>query len=108
MPQIAKPKRLSPTRPRQHTAPFDRWSLVHLGTGGLMGWVMQPFVALSIMVLWEPLELLILSPLLGRAGIVFGDESVQNSLSDIFFDVVGVALGVWLLANLVSPPFRLF
>jgi len=81
---------------------------VHLVTGMIMGWVMRPFIALSIMVLWEPLELLVLSPLLARADIVFGDESLQNSLSDIVFDVVGVALGIWLLANLASPPFHLF
>jgi hypothetical protein len=73
-----------------------------------MGWVMQPFVALAIMVLWEPLEILILSPLLARVGIRFGYESLNNSLSDIFFNVVGVALGFWLLTYLVSPPFHLF
>ncbi len=73
-----------------------------------MGWVMRPFVALSIMVLWEPLENLVLSPLLWRAGIVFGDESLKNSMSDIFFDVIGVALGVWLLTSLVVAPFYLF
>jgi hypothetical protein len=108
MPQISKPKHLGPTRPRQHTAAFDRWSIVHLATGIAMGWVMRPFIALSIMVLWEPLELLILSPLLARADIVFGDESLRNSLSDIFFDVVGVALGTWVLAHLITPPFHLF
>lgn len=73
-----------------------------------MGWVMQPFVALSIMVLWEPLELLVLSPLLARRDIVFGDESVKNSLSDIFFDVLGVAAGTWLLGAAATPPFHLF
>lgn len=73
-----------------------------------MGWVMQPFVALSIMVLWEPLEILVLSPVLDRFGIVFGYESIRNSLSDIFFDVIGVALGAWLLSAIATPPFHVF
>lgn len=87
---------------------FDRWSIVHLVTGIIMGWVMQPFVALSIMVLWEPLEILVLSPVLDRFGIVFGYESIRNSLSDIFFDVIGVALGAWLLSAIATPPFHVF
>jgi hypothetical protein len=74
----------------------------------MLGWVMRPFVALSIMVLWEPLEILVLSPLLGRLGIRFGYESLRNSLSDILFDVIGVGLGAWLLTNLAVPPFHLF
>lgn len=81
---------------------------MHLVTGMALGWVMRPFTALVILVLWEPLEILILSPLLAKAGIKFGYESLRNSLSDIFFDVLGVALGVWVLANLVGPPFHLF
>lgn len=87
---------------------FDRWSLVHVGTGILVGWVMQPFVALSLMVLWEPLEILVLSPFLDRYDMVFGYESPRNSLSDIFFDVVGVALGAWALGALATPPIHLF
>jgi hypothetical protein len=85
---------------------FDMWSLVHLATGILMAWVMDPFVALLIMVLWEPLEILVLSPLLAKVGIVFGHETLRNSLSDIFFDCVGVAVGYWVLTPLVPPPFH--
>ena len=87
---------------------FDVWSLVHLATGILMAWVMDPFVALLIMVLWEPLEILVLSPLLAKVGITFGHETLRNSLSDIFFDCVGVAIGFWLLTPLYDPPFHLF
>jgi hypothetical protein len=108
MSRPANPRRISVTKPRRNNAWFDIWSIVHLVTGTAMGWVMQPFVALAIMVLWEPLEILILSPLLARVGIRFGYESLNNSLSDIFFNVVGVALGFWLLTYLVSPPFHLF
>lgn len=92
---------------RRNEALFDVWSVVHLLTGVILGWLLSPFLALLIMVLWEPLEVLILSPMLARRGIVFGHESLKNSLSDIFFDVLGVALGYWVLLNIFSPPFYL-
>jgi len=87
---------------------FDLWSIVHVLTGILLGWIMSPFVALLIMVLWEPLEILVLSPFLAKFNIVFGYETIRNSLSDIFFDCVGVALGFYVLSNLLDPPFTLF
>lgn len=93
---------------RRNDALFDGWSIVHICTGVAMGWVMPPFVALLLMVLWEPLEILILSPLLARYGITFGFESLRNSLSDIFFDSIGVLAGAYLLTQLVLPPFYLF
>jgi hypothetical protein len=108
MPKTKKSRRLSVVKQRRNSALFDNWSIVHVVTGIGMGWVMRPFIALSIMVLWEPLEILILSPLLARRNIKFGYESLRNSLSDIFFDVVGVALGTWVLAHLFIPPFHLF
>jgi hypothetical protein len=95
-------------RHRRNDALVDGWSFVHLVMGVLGGWLMDPFVALLILVLWEPLEVLILSPLLARIGILFGHESLRNSLSDVAFDGIGVAIGYWLLSNLVEPPFRLF
>lgn len=99
--------RLLQTPPRNARF-FDAWSLVHLVTGIGLGWVMSPFIALVLMVLWEPLEILVLSPLLMKAGVVFGYETVKNSLSDIFFDCVGVCLGAYALTGLWSPPFHLF
>jgi len=108
MSQRTSLKPVSLIKPRRNGALFDTWSLVHLATGVALGWVMRPFVALSIMVLWEPLEILILSPLLARVGIKFGYESLRNSLSDILFDVIGVTLGAWLLTNLAAPPFHVF
>ena len=74
----------------------------------LMAWVMAPFVSLLILVLWEPLEILVLSPLLARRGILFGHESLRNSLSDIAFDCLGVAIGYWGLTALWDPPFHWF
>jgi hypothetical protein len=94
-------------RPRNDLL-FDVWSFVHLATGIGMAWVMDPFVALLIMVIWEPLEILVLSPLLAKLGITFGHETLRNSLSDIFFDCVGVAAGYWILTPLRDPPFHLF
>lgn len=93
---------------RRNGSLFDWWSLTHITWAALLAWVMNPMVALSIMVLWEPLEVLVLSPLLAKRGISFGYESIQNSLSDIFFDVIGVFLGVYVLTNLFDPPFFLF
>lgn len=87
---------------------FDLWSVVHLLTGILMGWIMPPVIALALMVLWEPLEILVLSPLLAKVGIEFGYETLRNSLSDIFFDTVGVLSGVYLLGRFIEPPFFLF
>ncbi len=69
---------------------------------------MNPFVALTIMVLWEPIEIFVLSPILARFGISFGHESLRNSLSDIVFDTIGVAIGAYILGALAVPPFYLF
>lgn len=107
VPKKTPKKRILPIK-RRNDALFDIWSLVHLFTGIFMGWVMAPFVALSIMVLWEPLEIFVLSPILGKFGIEFGYETLRNSLSDVFFDVVGVGIGLVVLTSFVDPPFYLF
>lgn len=87
---------------------YDIWSLVHFLTGVLLGWIMAPFIALIIMIVWEPLEILVLSPILGRFHIHFGYETLRNSLSDIIVDAAGVAAGSYLLLHLVAPPLHLF
>ena len=93
---------------RRNDALYDAWSLAHIAWAAALAWVMSPFIALSIMVLWEPLEILVISPFLARYGVVFGYESLRNSLSDIFFDVIGVFVGVYILTKLFAPPFYLF
>jgi len=94
---------------RRNDALLDRWSFVHLVTGAAMAWVMPPHIALMILVLWEPLEILVLSPLAKRLwGLDFGFESLRNAMSDIVFDVAGVGLGLWFLRNVAEPPFTLF
>jgi hypothetical protein len=87
---------------------FDIWSAGHLTLGIAMGWLMDPFVALFLLVVWEPFEVLLLSPWLAKRGIEFGRETLRNSLSDIFFDAIGVAGGFWALTPWLPPPFRLF
>jgi hypothetical protein len=87
---------------------FDRWSIVHMATGVIMGWLMDPWLALGLMVAWEPLEIFVLSPLLAKIGIEFGYETWRNSLSDIFFDMLGIALGYLLLSSILPVSFRLW
>lgn len=87
---------------------FDVWSLVHLAVGICLGWLMAPLVALILMAAHEPFEVKVLSPWLARHGIVYGYEALRNSLSDIFFDAVGIAIGYWLITSLKTPPFHLF
>jgi hypothetical protein len=87
---------------------YDKWSLIHIGTGIFMGWLLAPMVAIIIMACYEPIEVKLISPFAGRHGIVFGYEAWQNSLSDIFFDGVGILIGTWLLTHLVAPPFHFF
>lgn len=87
---------------------FDVWSVIHLLNGVLLSLLLNPFFALAIMVLWEPLEVLVLSPWLRRKyGLIFGFETIRNSLSDIFFDTVGVTAGFLLLKLLEAQPILL-
>lgn len=74
----------------------------------MVGWLVDPFIGLLVMALWEPLEVLVLSPILMKRGIVFGHESLRNSLSDIVFDAAGIILGYYLLRQIIEPPFLLF
>lgn len=83
-------------RGRQNN-PLDIWSLVHFLTGVAMGLLFSPVVAVTLMVLWEPLEIFILSPLLARRAIDLGYEGLRNSLSDIGVDTAGVLCGHYLL-----------
>jgi hypothetical protein len=96
------------TAKRRNDSFADLWSLAHVGWAAVLGWIMNPFAALVLMVLWEPLEIFVLSPLLARFGITFGYESLRNSLSDIFFDVLGVILGAYILSSFFDPPFYIF
>lgn len=93
---------------RRNEALYDKWSVTHVIWAMLLAWVMSPLAALIIMILWEPLENLVISPFVAQYGIEFGYESLRNSLSDIVFDVVGVLLAIFVLSKLFDPPFYLF
>lgn len=93
---------------RRNDSLFDSWSVVHVFSGVLFGWIMDPFVALVILTLWEPLEILVISPILAKYGIVFGHEALRNSLSDIVFNIIGLLIGIYLLREFAPPPFYLF
>lgn len=99
---------LAKRRLGRNDAWYDTWSLVHFLTGVVLGWIMPPFVAIVLMILWEPLEILVLSPFLARYDVDFGYETVRNSLSDIVVDTAGVAVGYYLLPHLLTAPFHLF
>jgi len=87
---------------------YDNWSLMHITSGIICGWLVAPLPAIVILALYEPVEVFVLSPLFARYGIVFGYEALRNSLSDIFFDAIGITIGAWLLTALFAPPFHLF
>lgn len=87
---------------------YDPWSAVHFMSGILLGWLLPPLAALAILILWEPLEILLLSPLLARENINFGYESLRNSLSDIVVDIAGFIVGHYLLLHVITPSFHLF
>ena len=83
---------------RRNDALFDLWSLLHIVWGMLLTWWLGPLWALSLLILWEPLEILVLGPILKRLfNITFGYESLRNSLSDIVFDSIGILLVTLLL-----------
>lgn len=87
---------------------YDRWSWVHLATGVMIGWLVNPLIGLALMIAWEPFEIFILSPILAKYGILFGYETWRNSISDIVFNTLGVAIGYFILSALIDPGYRLF
>jgi len=90
---------------RRNNELLDNWSLVHLATGILLGWLINPIYALIIMTAWEPLEIFVLSPILARFGINFGYETLKNSLSDIAVNIAGIAIGAFVIKSVFGAPF---
>ena len=99
---------LSSYRPRNARL-VDVWSFVHLATCAALALAFGPLIAFVLALAWEPVEVLVLSPLLARHGIDFGHEDLRNSLSDIAFNATGVMLG-YVIAVLTgySPPLAPF
>lgn len=81
----------------------DWWSLTHVAWGAALALAIGPFWALVLMTLWEPFEVLLVSPLVARFGASFGHESLVNSLVDLVFNVAGVLLGAALAGILGWP-----
>jgi CBS domain containing-hemolysin-like protein len=100
-------RQLAAKLPQRNGRLFDIWSLVHLSSGIIFGWLITPAIAVALLIAWEPLEIFIFSPILARFGIVFGFENWRNSLSDIVFDTLGVIIGATILTALLTPPFHL-
>ena len=94
--------------PARNNAFLDIWSIVHVSSGIVFAWVMNPWIAFAILTLWEPLEIFVISPLLAKRGIEFGYEGPLNSFSDILFNTIGMAIGIFILAKFFVPPFFLF
>lgn len=85
-------------RGKRNSSLIDPWSFMHLASGVALGWLIDPFWALVLLIAWEPFEILFLGPALYKwKGIDFGYEDWRNSISDIVFDALGVAIGAYLL-----------
>jgi len=83
--------------PPRNNSLYDGWSIIHAATGVGLTIIFGPWLALLLMVLWEPLEILILSKIIAKRGIIFGHETLRNSLSDLIFDCAGIAIGTLLI-----------
>ena len=90
-----------PKNRKRNNKLYDGWSLVHLSMGILFGCLLLPWLAILLLILWEPLEIFALSPLLAKRGVEFGYETWRNSLSDIFFDITGVFVGAYIVLRLI-------
>lgn len=87
---------------RRNNNNFDKWSLVHLSFGIIFGLISSPTVALVILIVWEPIEILLISPFLARYKIKFGYETLKNSLSDILFDSLGILIAISIISPLIK------
>ena len=83
---------------------IDLWSLTHILWGAFLTWLLGPWIALLIMVLWEPFEVKLLGPfLMKHCGVVFGNEGWQNSASDIVMDIIGILFSIYWVIPLLGP-----
>lgn len=76
---------------------FDAWSIVHFGSAAALTFLLGPLWAAAIVILWEPLELFVLSPLATRFGMSFGREAWPNVVGDLISDGLGVGAALLIL-----------
>ncbi len=77
-------------------------------TGVISGLLMPPLIAIALIIIWKPFEILVVSPILARCHLDFGFETLKNSVLDIMVDIGGVALGYYAVAHYIVPSFHLF
>lgn len=81
----------------------DWWSATHFGWAVVLGLLVGPLWAFAILVVWEPVEIFILGPLISRQGVAFGHEGWRNALSDIVFDGAGAIVAYAVARTLWDP-----
>ncbi len=81
----------------RNDALVDAWSFVHVCSTFFLTLWLGPLHAFVLVVMWEPFENLLLSPVLAKFGISFGHETMKNAMSDIVFDSIGLGLALLIL-----------
>lgn len=81
----------------RNDAVLDKWSAVHFVTSAVLCVLFGPVIAVVVTYIWEPIEIFVISPIVARFGILFGHETLRNSLSDIAVNTIGVGAGLILL-----------
>ncbi len=78
----------------------DKWSFIHVPSGGVLTILFGPIIAFITTTLGKPSEVLVISPMLMKRNIVFGHESLRNSISDLVFNTVGIILALIILESM--------
>ena len=62
-----------------------------------------------LLVLYEPIEVFLVSPFMYKNfGVVFGNEGITNSPSDIAFGIVGLGIGFYFLRDIAPHGINFF
>lgn len=101
--------RRNPGLTERATDPYvDAWTPMHFLVGAFLGILLHEFLALILLVLWEPFVLMVLAPRIqrGRWGWIDGTQlagpTLRNVLVDLVADVTGVMVGAFLLRRLLG------
>ncbi len=77
-------------RTKRNNKLVDGWSYIHFLSAAALCFLFGPLAAIVITFAWEPIELFVLSPILAKFDVLFGHETLRNSLSDLVMDSIGV------------------